>query len=240
MPELPNLTVRSDAAFHPHPSLPPSRGKGRRSAPTVVRGNGLLGRPALYLSELSHTVFSAPNQECPHACPEAPLRFCPELVEWTVERGRPPKTRPRTAPSSPYRCHAGATQMPCRRSVTYLFCHGLTTAHRYATASISISPGLLTSPAHPCYRLPITHLHNLPPTANRLPRTLCGASSGPPARCAICAPFRTISVTVIARFGTHIGLECHLSQLRKGQDGAIWGTFSDFLAPRRPSRMTVE
>ena len=122
--------------------------------------------------------------------------------------------------------------LPCRCSVPYLFCHGLTASHRYATASIPTSTWLLTSSAHPCYRLPITHLHNLLLTTNAPP--------GPPAPLCISAPVPLSSVTIIARSGTPNGTECHLSQLRKGQNGAFWGTFSDSLAPGRPSRMTVE
>ena len=116
--------------------------------------------------------------------PEAPLRLVLSLSNGPVERVHPPKYRPKPAPSSPHHCHADATQLACRRSVLYLLCHGLTTAHRYATASISISPWLLISPAHPCYRLPITYLNNLIATRN--------TSSGPPALCAFLRQIRPV------------------------------------------------
>ena len=131
-------------------------------------------------SGLSHTDFLAPNQARPHACPEDPL----SLSNGPFDRARPPRFRPKTAPSSPHHCHAGATHLPCRRPVPYLFCPGLTTAHRYATASISTSPWLLTPSAHPCYRLSITHLHNLITTSNAPP--------GPPVRCAFLRQIRQL------------------------------------------------
>ena len=60
--------------------------------------------------------------------------------------------------------------------------------------------------------------------------------------CPLCisAPHPPSSVTVIAQSGTPNGPECHLSQLRNWHNRTVCGTFSDFLAPERPSRMTVE
>ena len=101
----------------------------------------------------------------------------------TVERVRPQKFRPKTAPSSPQHCHAGPRNYSVGPRNHTCFVPPPTTVDQYVRHP-SLSPWLLISPAHPCYRLSITHLHNLPPAAN--------APSGPPVRCAFLLQVRPI------------------------------------------------
>ena len=79
-------------------------------------------------------------------------------------------------------------------------------------------------------------LHSAPTQPNRHEEHPVGASR---LLCHLCAISDYFGHKV-AQSGTPNRPKCHPSQLRNAQDSAVWRTFSGFLAPGRPSRMTVE